>query len=32
VPAMPAYALEVIQGTKRTVQKFDKANKEQGTK
>lgn len=31
-PAMPAYVLEVIQGTKRTVQKFDKTNQEQGPK
>ena len=29
---MPAYVLEVIQGTKHTVQKFDKTDHEQGTK
>ncbi len=29
-PSQPTYVLEVIQGTKRTVHKFDEANQEQG--
>ena len=32
VPAQPTYVLEVIQGTQRTVHKFDEAKKEQGAK
>jgi hypothetical protein len=28
----PTYVLEIIQGTQRTVHKFDEAQKEQGTK
>lgn len=31
-PSTSTYVLEVIQGTKRTVHKFDDANQEQGTK
>ena len=31
-PAKPTFVLEVIQGTKHTVHKFDELNQEQGTK